>query len=74
MAAAVYTGKVVLLGAFIKVVFKFTLPLHITTWANSYACVMSSCFWDTLICGVIMEVRKTALFLNLLFATQTVMI
>jgi hypothetical protein len=59
MAAAVYTGKVVLLGAFIKVVFKFTLPLHITTWANSYACVMSSCFWDTLICGVIMEVRTS---------------
>ena len=26
-----------------------------TTWANSYACVISSCFWDTLICGVIME-------------------
>lgn len=55
MAAAVYTGKVVILGAVIKTVFKFTLPLHVAQWANSYACVISSCFWDTLICGVIME-------------------
>ena len=29
MAAAVYTGKVVILGALIKLVFKMTLPLHV---------------------------------------------
>ena len=53
--AAIYGGKIVFLGVMIKQIFKFTLPIHVLTWANSYAATMSSCFWDTLICAVIME-------------------
>ena len=34
---------------------KLFVPVHIMTWVNSYAAVISSCFWDTLVVGVIME-------------------
>lgn len=31
------------------------MPVHWATWAVSYAALISSCFWDTLVCRVIME-------------------
>ena len=39
----------------VKQVMGATMPVHWATWAVSYAALISSCFWDTLVCRVIME-------------------
>ncbi len=43
------------LGILVKIVFRLALPIELRTWANPWAALMSSCFWDTIICAVIME-------------------
>ena len=35
----------------IKQIFKRIFPIHVLTWAYPYAVLISSCFWDTLICA-----------------------
>jgi hypothetical protein len=50
-----YKGKVLVLGILVKIVFRLALPIELRTWANPWAALMSSCFWDTIICAVIME-------------------
>ena len=47
--------KIVLLGVLIKQVMGAVLPASWSVWAVSYAALLSSCFWDTLVCRVIME-------------------
>jgi hypothetical protein len=47
--------KIVLLGVLIKQVMGAVLPVSWSVWAVSYAALLSSCFWDTLVCRVIME-------------------
>ena len=51
----IYGLKIVLLGVLVKQVMGATLPVSYATWAVSYAALVSSCFWDTLVCRVIME-------------------
>lgn len=47
--------KIVLLTFLLKMAVKAALPISYSTWAVSYAVVVSSCFWDTLVCRVILE-------------------
>ena len=46
MAVMLYTGKIVILSAVIKQIWKLFTPIHIVTWLNGYAAVISSMFWD----------------------------
>eukprot|EP01045_Picozoa_sp_COSAG04_P006474 COSAG04_NODE_319_length_16893_cov_23.060141_3_plen_865_part_00 len=55
MAVMLYTGKIVILSAVIKQIWKLFTPIHIVTWLNGYAAVISSMFWDTLIVSVLLE-------------------
>eukprot|EP01050_Picozoa_sp_SAG11_P005613 SAG11_NODE_402_length_9751_cov_7.372047_8_plen_307_part_00 len=50
-----YKLKIVLTGQLLKLVWKFSLPVIVVTWLSSYAAAVASCFWDTLICTVIMD-------------------
>ena len=40
-----------IIAVIIKQIFKRIFPIHVLTWAYPYAVLISSCFWDTLICA-----------------------
>ena len=57
--ALLFALKIVLLGVFIKkAVFATLLPAWAYVWVNSYAALISSCFWDTLIMAVIIAMGR----------------
>lgn len=53
--ALIYTVKIIATGFLLKQSWAAALPLVVHTWLNSYAPLVASCFWDVLICAVIME-------------------
>jgi hypothetical protein len=47
--------KIVIFGFIIKMIIKAALPVSYATWGLSFSATVASCFWDTLVCRIIME-------------------
>ena len=55
LMGALLAGKIVFLGQLIKLIVRAVLPISYETWAVSYTAVIASCFWNTVVCRMIME-------------------
>jgi hypothetical protein len=51
----IYKAKIVLCALVLKVIFIMCCSTPTQTWLKSFAALISSCLWDTLVTAVIME-------------------